>query len=87
MFCNIFAAVKVVLERTDEIVEFSEFYIRHFLDTLALLNAKEGKKTKESLRGKGGQGCVSMLFNSSVQARDVTAFNHQLIFGITKRKI
>ena len=43
-------------------------------------------KVKESLRGKGGQGCVSMLFNSSVKARDVTAFNHQLIFGITKEK-
>ena len=44
MFCNIFAAVKVVLERTDEIVEFSEFYISNWLDTLALLNAKKGKK-------------------------------------------
>ena len=56
MFCNIFAAVKVVLERTGEIVEFSEFYISNWLDTLALLNAKEGKKTKESERKFARQG-------------------------------
>ena len=31
-------------------MEFSEFYISNYLDTLALLNAKEGKKTKESER-------------------------------------